>query len=84
VEDETRVVWNCLRGMAPSRVLAGRLQAWQLLADWQRLTVAVACLCRCQPWTIILTGSSVVGGAWQLSGQRIWVTALVAVPVAAW
>lgn len=38
----------------------------------------------CQPWTILATGSSAVGGAWLLSGHRVWVACLVAVPVAAW
>ena len=38
----------------------------------------------CQPWSILAAGSSAVGGAWQLSGHRVWVTCLVAVPVVAW
>ena len=38
----------------------------------------------CQPWTILATGSSAVGGAWLLSGHRVWVACLVALPVAAW
>ena len=38
----------------------------------------------CQPWTILATGSSAVGGAWLLSGHRVWVACLVALPVGAW
>ncbi|MFM7449414.1 MAG: DUF6737 family protein, partial [Leptolyngbyaceae cyanobacterium] len=37
----------------------------------------------CQPWSIILTGSGLVGSAWWLS-HRIWVTLLVATPVTLW
>ena len=37
----------------------------------------------CQPWTILLTGSLLVGLAWLASRSPIW-TSLAAVPVLAW
>lgn len=37
----------------------------------------------CQPWSIVLTGCSVIGGSWWLF-QRVWVTGLVAVPILLW
>ncbi|ASC70211.1 hypothetical protein XM38_011410 [Halomicronema hongdechloris C2206] len=37
----------------------------------------------CQPWSIVLTGLSLIGGSWWLL-HRWWLTALVAIPVAAW
>jgi hypothetical protein len=37
----------------------------------------------CQPWSIFLTGSGLVGGVWWLS-HRLWVTLLVAIPIAIW
>jgi hypothetical protein len=37
----------------------------------------------CQPWSIILTAASLIGGSWLLL-HRVWVTGLVAVPVLTW
>ena len=37
----------------------------------------------CQPWSILLTGVSVISGSWLLF-HRYWVTALVALPILAW
>ncbi|MBF2086643.1 DUF6737 family protein [Thermoleptolyngbya sp. C42_A2020_037] len=37
----------------------------------------------CQPWSIVLTGTGLIGGSWLLL-HRVWLTGLVAVPVLAW
>jgi hypothetical protein len=37
----------------------------------------------CQPWTILLTGFSIIGGSWLLFHQ-VWVTGLVAIPLGVW
>jgi hypothetical protein len=37
----------------------------------------------CQPWSILLTGVSLMGGSWLLF-HRIWLSAIVAVPVLTW
>lgn len=37
----------------------------------------------CQPWTIVLTGTSLIGGSWWLL-HRWWLTLLVALPVLVW
>jgi hypothetical protein len=37
----------------------------------------------CQPWSIILTGISLIGGSWLLL-NNLWVTVFVAIPVLAW
>jgi hypothetical protein len=37
----------------------------------------------CQPWSIILTGITLIGGSWVLL-KMLWVTVLVSVPVLAW
>jgi len=37
----------------------------------------------CQPWSIVLTGVSIIGGSWLLF-HRYWVTAFVAVPILIW
>ncbi|GAB4378295.1 MAG: hypothetical protein Kow00121_29770 [Elainellaceae cyanobacterium] len=44
---------------------------WQLKPWW------------CQPWSIVLTGIIVSGGAWLLS-HRLWVTVPIVLGVAAW
>ncbi|RMF68750.1 MAG: hypothetical protein D6742_04280 [Cyanobacteria bacterium J069] len=44
---------------------------WQLKPWW------------CQPWSILLTGTSLIGGSWLLL-HRVWLTGLVAVPVLVW
>lgn len=38
----------------------------------------------CQPWSILLTGTTVVAGAYQLSGHSPIVTAVAAAPIGAW
>ena len=37
----------------------------------------------CQPWSILLTGVTLIGGSW-LMLKTIWVTGLVAIPIGAW
>lgn len=37
----------------------------------------------CQPWTILLTGFSLIGGSW-LVFHRVWVTGLVSIPLGVW
>jgi hypothetical protein len=37
----------------------------------------------CQPWSILLTGSSLILGSWGLF-NRLWVTVIVAMPMLAW
>jgi uncharacterized protein YjeT (DUF2065 family) len=37
----------------------------------------------CQPWSILLTGCSLIGGSGWLS-HRLWVALIVAVPVMVW
>jgi len=37
----------------------------------------------CQPWSILLTGSSLIGGSWLLF-HRYWLTGLVSLPLLAW
>lgn len=37
----------------------------------------------CQPWTILATGSAVIGSAWSVSHSPVWTTVL-ALPVIAW
>jgi len=37
----------------------------------------------CQPWSILLTGISLIGGSWWMF-QRVWITALIAAPVLVW
>ena len=44
---------------------------WQLKPWW------------CQPWSILLTGTTIISGSW-LIFQRIWLTTLVAIPIVAW
>jgi membrane protein YdbS with pleckstrin-like domain len=37
----------------------------------------------CQPWTILLTGITIISSSWVLL-HTLWVTLLVAVPILAW
>lgn len=37
----------------------------------------------CQPWSILLTGITMIAGSW-LIFHRYWVTGLVALPVLVW
>ncbi|MEA5514362.1 DUF6737 family protein [Nodularia sp. UHCC 0506] len=37
----------------------------------------------CQPWSILLTGLTLISGSW-LVFQTIWLTVLVAIPVLVW
>jgi hypothetical protein len=37
----------------------------------------------CQPWSIFLTGVTLIGGSW-IVFKIIWVTVLVAIPILAW
>lgn len=47
------------------------ISVWQLKPWW------------CQPWSILLTGISLIAGSWGL-GHRLWLTGLVALPVGTW
>jgi hypothetical protein len=44
---------------------------WQLKPWW------------CQPWSILLTGITIIGGSWWLF-HRVWLTSLVALPILTW
>lgn len=44
---------------------------WQLKPWW------------CQPWSILLTGLTLIGGSWLLL-HRLWFTGLVAIPILVW
>ena len=37
----------------------------------------------CQPWSIILTGISVIGGSWLLF-NTIWISILISMPIIVW
>lgn len=37
----------------------------------------------CQPWSIVLTGISLIGGSWLLL-KTVWITLVVALPVLTW
>jgi hypothetical protein len=37
----------------------------------------------CQPWSIVLTGISLISGSW-IVFKTVWLTVLVAIPIAAW
>ncbi len=37
----------------------------------------------CQPWSIVLTGTTLITGSW-LIFQTIWLTILLAIPVCVW
>lgn len=37
----------------------------------------------CQPWSILLTGISLISGSWLLL-KTVWITVLVAIPLLAW
>jgi hypothetical protein len=37
----------------------------------------------CQPWSIILTGISIISGSWLLF-KIVWLSILVTIPISAW
>jgi hypothetical protein len=37
----------------------------------------------CQPWSILLTGISIISGSWIIF-KTIWLTVLVTLPISAW
>ena len=37
----------------------------------------------CQPWSILLTGITIITGSWFLF-KTIWITVLVAIPILVW
>jgi hypothetical protein len=37
----------------------------------------------CQPWSILLTGITLISGSWLLV-KTLWITILVAIPLLAW
>lgn len=37
----------------------------------------------CQPWSILLTGITLIGGSWLLL-KMLWLTVVVAIPVLIW
>ncbi|HEY9910048.1 MAG TPA: DUF6737 family protein [Thermosynechococcaceae cyanobacterium] len=47
------------------------ISVWQLKPWW------------CQPWSILLTGVSLILGSWFLF-HKIWITLLIALPVLSW
>lgn len=53
------------------RASGSKIDPWQYKPWW------------CQPWSIVLTGISIVSGSWLLF-HRVWIAILVAVPILAW
>jgi hypothetical protein len=47
------------------------INIWQLKPWW------------CQPWSILLTGITLIGGSWLLF-TAVWITVLVAIPIGSW
>ncbi|ARI83480.1 MAG: DUF6737 family protein [Microcystis sp.] len=37
----------------------------------------------CQPWSILLTGITLIAGCWFLT-QRLWLTLLLSIPILLW
>ncbi|MBF2064531.1 MAG: hypothetical protein IGS39_08950 [Calothrix sp. C42_A2020_038] len=37
----------------------------------------------CQPWSILLTGTTIIGASWVVF-KMIWLTVLVAIPILTW
>ncbi|MGJ3246693.1 MAG: DUF6737 family protein [Elainellaceae cyanobacterium] len=37
----------------------------------------------CQPWSIVLTGVTLISGSWILF-RTVWITAIIAMPILAW
>ncbi len=37
----------------------------------------------CQPWSIILTGTTLICGSWAW-GKMLWLTVIIAVPILVW
>ncbi|WP_036484880.1 DUF6737 family protein [Myxosarcina sp. GI1] len=37
----------------------------------------------CQPWSIILTGVSIIGGSWLLF-HTVWISVGISIPIAVW
>jgi len=37
----------------------------------------------CQPWSIVLTGTTIIGGSWLL-WRIFWLTIIVAIPILIW
>ena len=37
----------------------------------------------CQPWSILLTGMTIIGGSWLL-WQTVWLSIVVALPIIIW
>lgn len=37
----------------------------------------------CQPWSILLTGATIISGSWLLF-KTIWLTVLISVPILMW
>jgi hypothetical protein len=37
----------------------------------------------CQPWSILLTGLTLIGGSWVIF-KTIWFTVIVAIPISIW
>lgn len=56
---------------SPTGSITAPQSVWQVKPWW------------CQPWSIVLTGTGLIGGSWLLL-HRVWLTGLVAVPVLAW
>ncbi|MFZ1028490.1 MAG: DUF6737 family protein [Limnoraphis robusta] len=37
----------------------------------------------CQPWSILLTGFSIIAGSWFFS-KTVWLTVIIAIPILVW
>ncbi|AFY54812.1 hypothetical protein Riv7116_2294 [Rivularia sp. PCC 7116] len=37
----------------------------------------------CQPWSILLTGTTIISGSWLLF-HKVWLTILVSIPLLTW
>ena len=37
----------------------------------------------CQPWSIVLTGITIVAGSWLVS-HRLWISGLITIPIGVW
>ncbi|MEZ2249962.1 MULTISPECIES: DUF6737 family protein [unclassified Microcoleus] len=48
-----------------------KISAWDFKPWW------------CQPWSILLTGISLISGSWLLF-KTVWITVIVAIPLLAW
>ena len=69
-EDVTNVSYS---GKLPKQEMSQKqvLSPWKYKPWW------------CQPWSILLTGVTLIGGSWVIF-KTVWLTTLVCVPVLTW